>query len=65
MKRKLVIIAKQHEDGWVAYPARIKGVIVGQGETRESAVEDLRSAVKFHVATFGANSLDFEKDDLE
>lgn len=65
MKKKLTIIAEHHEDGWVAYPARSQAVIVGQGETCESAVEDLRSAVKFHVATFGADSLDFEKDDLE
>ena len=32
----------------------IKGVVFGQGETREAALADVRSAIKFHIETFGA-----------
>ena len=65
MKLELKVIAERHEDGFVAYPAKLKAVIVGQGETASQAVEDLRSAVKFHIETFGAGSLGFDGDTLE
>ncbi len=62
---KLTIVVEHQEDGWVAYPTGLKGLIVGLGKTGEGAVEDLRSAIKFHIATFGEDSLGLEKDDLE
>ncbi len=65
VKKKLTIIAEHHADGWVAYPTGLKGLIVGLGKTSEGAVEDVRSGVKFRVATFGEDSLGLEKDDLE
>jgi predicted RNase H-like HicB family nuclease len=47
-------IIEQHTNGFVAYPLGIQGVVVGQGDTREEALEDARSALEFHIETFGA-----------
>jgi predicted RNase H-like HicB family nuclease len=46
-------IIEQHTDGFVAYPLGIQGVVVGQGDTQEAALEDARSALEFHIETFG------------
>lgn len=47
------ILVEKHPDGYVAYPLGIKGVIVGQGDTYEEALADVRSAMQFHAETFG------------
>lgn len=51
------IIVERHPDAYVAYPLGIKGVVVGEGNSYETAVADLTSALKFHVDTFGADTL--------
>jgi len=43
---------EQAEDGWLAYPERINGVVVAQGDTAAEALADLRSALRFHRDTF-------------
>ena len=48
------IIVEKHPDGYVAYPLGLKGVVVGQGDTYEEALADVKSAVRFHIETFGA-----------
>ncbi len=52
------IIVEKHPNGFVAYPLGIKGVVVGQGETYEEALSDVKSAIKFHIETFGEEVLD-------
>jgi predicted RNase H-like HicB family nuclease len=47
------IIVEKHADGYVAYPLGLKGVVVGQGESYEEALSDVKSAIKFHVESFG------------
>jgi predicted RNase H-like HicB family nuclease len=49
----LKIIIEKHEDGYVSYPLGLKGVVVGQGETYEEALADVKSAIAFHIETFG------------
>ena len=51
------VIVEQHEDGYVAYPIGMNGVVVGQGDTVDEALSDVRSAIQFHVETFGADAL--------
>jgi predicted RNase H-like HicB family nuclease len=51
------ILVEKHPDGYVAYPLGIKGVVVGQGDTYEEALTDVKSAIRFHVETFGSNAL--------
>jgi predicted RNase H-like HicB family nuclease len=47
------IVVEKHPDGYVAYPLNFKGVAVGQGETYEQALSDVKSAIRFHIETFG------------
>ena len=59
------IVVERHPDGYVAYPLGVKGVVVGQGDTYEAAVADLKSALQFHLETFGAGTLDVDPPILE
>lgn len=47
------IIVEKHPDGYVAYPLGLKGVVVGEGNTYEKALSNVKSAVRFHIDTFG------------
>ena len=53
MATQLKIIVERHHDGYVAYPLGIKGVVVGQGDSYEEALADVKSAIEFHLQTFG------------
>ncbi len=59
------IVVEKHPEGYVAYPLGIDGVIVGQGGSYEEALADLRSAIRFHIETFGPESLKTETPVLE
>jgi predicted RNase H-like HicB family nuclease len=63
--KTLKIIVEKHADGYVAYPVGVEGVVVGQGDTFEEALRDVKSAVKFHVETFGPQVLDPEVPTLD
>ena len=43
------IIVEKHPDGYVAYPLGLKSAVVGQGDTYEAALSDVRSAIAFPV----------------
>ena len=58
------IIIEKHPDGYVAYPIGIQGVIVGQGDTFDEALNDVQSAIRFHIETFGRESLETENPAL-
>lgn len=58
--KTLKIVVEQHDDGFVAYPLGMKGVVVGQGDSYAAALADCQSAIKFHVETFGAEMLEGE-----
>lgn len=59
--KQVKIIIEKHEDGYVAYPVGIRGVVVGEGDTYEDALRDVQSALKFHVESFGAQALEGEE----
>ena len=63
--RKLTIVVEHHEDGYVAYPLGLKGVVVGEGDTYDSALADCQSAIRFHIETFGPEVLETEPAVLE
>jgi predicted RNase H-like HicB family nuclease len=56
--RHIKIIVEKHSDGYVAYPLGLKGVVVGEGDTYEEALADVRSAIQFHIETFGKDAFD-------
>lgn len=57
MNKTLKIIVEKHADGYVAYPVGVNGVVVGEGDTFEGALRDVKSAIKFHLKTFGVEGL--------
>jgi predicted RNase H-like HicB family nuclease len=59
------IIVEKHPDGYVAYPLGIKGVVVGEGDTYEEAFSDVKSAICFHLDTFGPDLLEIDPPVLE
>ena len=61
----LKVIIEKHKDGYVAYPIGLKGVVVGQGETYDEALTDVRSAIRFHLDTFGPKAIDRDECVLE
>ncbi len=64
MKQYKVIVEK-HSDGYIAYPLDLKGVVVGQGDSYEEVLADVKSAIKFHVETFGEEETMEESPVLE
>ena len=58
--KTLKIVVERHEDGYIAYPLGLKGVVVGQGDSYEAALADCQSAIRFHVETFGPDVLEAE-----
>jgi predicted RNase H-like HicB family nuclease len=63
--KKFKIIVEKHPDGYVAYPLGLKGVVVGQGDSYEEALSDVKSAIRFHIETFGEEVLEVEPPILE
>lgn len=63
--KSLKILIEKHPDGYVAYPLGLKGVVVGEGDSYEEALADVKSAILFHVETFGAEVLENESPVLE
>lgn len=63
--RQFKIIVEKHSDGYVAYPLGLKGTVVGQGDSYDEALEDVKSAIRFHIETFGNEVLDIDPPVLE
>ena len=63
--RAFKIIVEKHEDGYLAYPLGLKGVVVGEGDTYEQAMANVKSAIRFHIETFGKTMLEGESPVLE
>lgn len=59
------IVIEKHPEGYVAYPVGIQGVVVGQGSTFDEALHDVQSAIRFHIETFGRESLESESPALD
>lgn len=50
--KQIRIIVEKHSDVYIAYPIGIKGVVIGEGDTYEEALKDVKSAIKIHMETF-------------
>ena len=59
------IVVEKHPDGYVAYPLGLHGVVIGQGDTSEDALADVKSAIRFHIETFGQQVVEVESPVLE
>ena len=65
MVKQIKIVVEKHTDGYVAYPLGLKGVIVGEGDTYEEALADVKSAIAFHIEMFGIEVLEGGSEVLE
>ena len=63
--KQFKIVVEKHPDTYVAYPLGLKGVVVGQGDSYEAALSDVKSAIQFHIDTFGADAVDIDPPVLE
>ena len=52
------ILVEHHPEGYLAYPLGLKGIVVGEGDTADEAIADARSAIRFHIETFGEDVID-------
>ena len=63
--RQVKIIVEEHPDGFVAYPVGVRGVVLGQGDSYEAALTDVKSALRFHVESFGQDVLESDPPVIE
>ena len=63
--KQVKIVVERHSDGYVAYPLGITGVVVGEGDTYEEALADVKSAIGFHIETFGPSVIEGDAPVLE
>ncbi len=55
--KQFKIIVEKHPESYVAYPVGLNGIIVGEGETYDEALRDVKSAIQFHIETFGVDEI--------
>ncbi|HEC12566.1 MAG TPA: type II toxin-antitoxin system HicB family antitoxin [Acidiferrobacteraceae bacterium] len=65
MNKEFKVVIEKHAEGYVAYPLGLKGVVVGEGETYDEALADVRSAIQFHMKTFGKELIETDDPALE
>ena len=58
MSKQIKVIVEKHPDGFVAYPLGLKGIVVGEGDTYDEVLADVKSAIRFHVETFGEDLIE-------
>jgi predicted RNase H-like HicB family nuclease len=63
--RNVKIVVERHDDGYVAYPLGIDGVVIGEGDSYEEALADVKSALDVFAETFGPDALEATADVLE
>lgn len=56
--KQFKIVIEKHPNGYVAYPIGIVGAVVGQGETYEEALADVKSALVCYFEIFGKEILE-------
>jgi len=51
--REFKVIIEKHPDGHLSYPLGLKGVVVGEGDTYEEVLSNIKSEIECHIETFG------------
>ncbi len=65
MNQEFKVVVEKHSDGYVAYPLGLKGVVVSEGDRYEEVLSNVKSAIKFHVVTFGNEIFEEEEPVIE
>jgi predicted RNase H-like HicB family nuclease len=53
VRKRVKLVIERAQDGYIAYPLGLRGVVVAQGDNYEEALREVQSAVRFHIETFG------------
>jgi len=64
-ERTFKVVVEKHPDGYVAYPLGLRGVVVAEGNSYEEALQNVASAIRFHIETFGKEALTDEPPPAE
>ena len=65
MSVSVKLVVEKHSECYVAYPLGVQGVVIGEGPTYEAALQDVRSALEFHIQSFGPGVLETESPVME
>jgi len=65
MTKQIKVIVEKHPDGYIAYPLGLKGIVIGEGDTYDEALADVKSAILFHIETFGKDVVEEDSPILE
>ena len=65
MNKQFKIIVEKHSDGYIAYPLGLKGVVISEGDTYEETLTSVKSAIQFHIETFGDEAFEMDESILE
>ena len=63
--KSIKVIVERHTDGYVAYPVGMQGVVVAEGDTYAEALAEIKSAIEFHIETFGVGILEIDEPALD
>ncbi|MGO9387791.1 MAG: type II toxin-antitoxin system HicB family antitoxin [Methanobacterium sp.] len=58
--KNINIIIEKHQQGYVAYPLGLSGVLLSEGNTYQEALENIKSTIKFHLETFRKETFEDE-----
>jgi predicted RNase H-like HicB family nuclease len=62
---RVKVIIERTEDGYIAYPLGMKGIVIGQGDSYHEALADVTSAIHSHLEEFGRECLEEATSALE
>ena len=63
--KQIKIAVEKYRDGYVAYPLGLRGGVFGQGDSYDETLDDVKSAIRFHIGTFGPAVLESDSPVLE
>ena len=63
--RQFKVVVEKHADGYVAYPLGFKGIVIAEGDSYEEVLREIKSAIRFHIQTFGEDAFEQEEDIVE
>ena len=49
---RVKVIIERVEDGYIAYPLGMKGIVIGQGDSYHEALTDVTSAIRAHLSEY-------------
>jgi predicted RNase H-like HicB family nuclease len=56
--KQFKIVIEKHPDGYVAYPVGLVGAVVGQGDSYEEALADVKLAIISYIEVIGKEILE-------